>query len=293
MSGSLTCDQIELLIDALCKAFWLKRPFRDFLRRSGVSQSDLRELDRPQQTKRTFLRWLFERYETGPSGQQIMRDIAIALAAKNVFPDLEPDQVRIAKLAIQSLAGCFPSVALRSQQPVAQNGDVASAAKRTATIDLEGFRSRFEKMHQMQGTADGGRAFEKWFVELAAAHQLTARGKYNTSEREFDGSIVVGLSTFLLELKFTEGKSDAPAISNFRDKVLGHAAGTLGLFASVNGFTSNAITTASRAGSPLLLCDGAHLYRVLQGKRLDELIRQLRQHHQETGEAYLPASSLG
>jgi len=163
----------------------------------------------------------------------------------------------------------------------------------SARVDFESFRRRFEDMLPLLVTADGGRTIERWFVDLALAHSLTARGKYNTSEREFDGSLVVDQSTFLLELKFTNDKSDAPDVSNFRDKVQGHAAGTLGQLASMSGFTSNAVATASRAGSPPVLCDGAHLYRVLQGKRLDDLVRRLRRHSSETGEAYLPAISLG
>lgn len=291
MAEPLTGDQIEALIDALCKAFWNKRPFRDFLRRCGVSQTDLKELDR-QPTKRVFLRWLFERYESGPGGHQIMRDIALGLAAKSVFPDLEPDQIRIAKIAIRSLGECIPAVSLRVQQSVSSSGPTPESMSKVQRIDVDGFRRRFEEALPLLGTADGGRTFERWFVDFAVAHGLLARGKYNTAEREFDGSLIVDAHTFLLELKFTKDKSDAPDVSNFRDKVQGHAAGTLGLFASVSGFTVNAVRTASRAGSPVILLDGAHLYRVFHGHRLDDLIRRLRRHSSETGDAYLPVSLL-
>lgn len=292
MAELLTVDQIETLIDALCKAFWHKRPFRDFLRRCGVSQVDLKEIDR-QQTKRTFLRWLFERYENGPQGHQIMRDIALGLAAKSVFPDLEPDQIRVAKIAIQNLAECFSEVSLRQQQPArARSSAAVDEMKTTEQLDLAQYRRRFDDLLPELGTSVGGRKFETWLIEVAKAHGLSARGKYTAAGREFDGSVVVDQTTYLLELKFTANKSDAPDVSNFRDKLNGHAAGTLGLFVGVSGFTATAVDVASRAGSPVLLCDGAHLYRVLQGLRLDDLVRTMRRHALETGRAYLAVQEL-
>lgn len=286
----LSSDQIEALSDTLCKAFWNKRPFSDFLRRSGVSPTDLGQLY-VHPTKREFLRWLFGRYEQSASGQQLMRDIAVSLTAKSFFPDLEPEQIRVAKIAIEALKGLFPAASLRSQQP--PTPPEAAAPRQPARIDVEPLRTRFDEIYLQLGTAPGGRAFETWFVEFANAFGLSARGRYNTSEREFDGSLSLDGSTYLLELKFTGDKTDASDVSNFRDKVSGHASGTLGLAVSVTGYTSNAIATAARAGSPLVLMDGAHLYRVLQGgQRLDDLIRLLRRHAIETGQTYNPVATI-
>jgi hypothetical protein len=291
MSDTLTDDQIEALIEALCSAFWVKRPFRDFLRRAGVSQSDLAQLDRGG-TKREFLRWLFERYEQGPAGRRIMRDIAVALMAKTVFPGLEPHQVKVAQVAISALGPLWATGRSPRPEPTAASS-VAPAAPPRPSINLVAHREKLERLMPSLGTAPGGRGFEEWFISLANDSGLTAREGYRTQYRQFDGSLNVGNNVYMLELKFTSEKSDAPAIGDFVSKVRGHAAGGLGLFLGMMGFTSNAVATASQAGSPIVLMDGAHLYRVLHGgAQLGTMIERLRRHAVETGEAYLPAQAL-
>jgi hypothetical protein len=288
----LSSDQIESLIDTLCKAFWHKRPFSDFLRRCGVSANDLSELGKPStSTKREFLRWLFQRYESSPAGNELMRGIALSLAAKTVFPDLDPSAIGLAKLAIQGLRELFPAVKVNNQT---HHGTHRAAANECAKpIDLTTFKRSFLELLPSMGTADAGRRFEDWFVQLATAFSLRAKGKYRTADRELDGSLQHDAFTYVLELKFTGDKTDASDVSNFRDKVMGHAAGTLGLLVSVSGYTQNALSVANRAASPVILLDGAHLFQVIEGQlTLNELIDRVRRHAIETGVCYWPTSEM-
>ncbi|HVU63169.1 MAG TPA: restriction endonuclease, partial [Phycisphaerales bacterium] len=192
-----------------------------------------------------------------------MRDIAVALTAKTVFPDLQPDQIKVAKIAIDTLKSLYPSAGLRTQQPPVSAAMPTGPA--TPKVDIAKHKSALDALLPSIGTAPGGRAFEGWFVSLANDCGMKARARYSTQTRELDGSIEVDHAVYLLELKFTSDKSDAPAVGDFLSKVGGHAAGTVGLFVGMMGFTKNAVDVASRAGSPVFLMDGVHIYRVLHG----------------------------
>lgn len=292
MAERLTGDQVECLLDALCTAFWLKAPFIDFLRRCGVSKNDLDQFHQPM-TKRTYLRWLLPRYENGPDGQEFIRRIARQLCEKKTFRDLEgQDQIERAKAAIEEVRQLFAIQAVSAQLKPDGDSSAESNRARMKSPDLKRLQQEFTGILPAAGTSDGGRAFEGWFASLATEHMVTFRPKFRTPTREFDGALTVEGNTYLLELKHTRDVIGAPEVSNFRDKVRGHAAGALGILVSVPGFTKNAITTASEAQTPIILCDGAHLYRVLQGYGLARLVSELRRHSIETGNAYIPAPDL-
>jgi hypothetical protein len=66
----------------------------------------------------------------------------------------------------------------------------------------------------------------------------------------------------------------------------------LGLFISINGFTSGAIE-AYRERTPLITMDGDDLFCVLdQQVRLDELLKRTKRHASETESCYFPARQM-
>ena len=85
----------------------------------------------------------------------------------------------------------------------------------------------------------------------------------------------------------------APDIDTFFAKVSSKADNTMGIFVSMAGYSSVAISEASKPRTPVLLIDAAHIFLVLQGLwELPELISRIRQHASQTSEAYLHASQL-
>jgi hypothetical protein len=62
----------------------------------------------------------------------------------------------------------------------------------------------------------------------------------------------------------------------------------------MSSFTETAVREASRDRTPMLLMDYAHFFNlVLNGRMsLPDVIRRMKRHASQTGEAFLPASSF-
>lgn len=244
-----------------------------------------------QGAKYKIVRWLVERYERSDRGHELLRAFAEGICAKVAFTDLTPEQQLVTQkrqeLLRQLLSGrgakriakeCDPLIAMRPS-------DLLAAQTMRSMADM---RRELEALIQQIGSAQAGSAFEHWLIRLAMSSGLDARGRYTANGREFDGSICVDSDVYLLEAKFRLDKADAPDISNLRDKVAGHADGALGMFVAMSGFTSNAIATASRAGTPLILLHGQHLFTALSGTvTLGDLVRRTRRQALETGSPLL------
>ena len=114
------------------------------------------------------------------------------------------------------------------------------------------------------------------------------------SGRQIDGSITVGGTTYLVELKFTATQADAPDVDSLLAKVRSKADNTMGIMVSMSGYSSVAIDAASGPRSLLLLLDHRHLYLVLQGiEKFDDVIQRLSRHASQTGRAYLSPDDFG
>jgi hypothetical protein len=101
-------------------------------------------------------------------------------------------------------------------------------------------------------------------------------------------------TTYLVELKFTASQADATDIDSLLAKVNTKADNTMGIMVSMAGYSSVATREASFARSPLLLFDHAHLYMVLEGiEAFADVIRRVRRHSSQTGNAYLAVREFG
>jgi hypothetical protein len=98
----------------------------------------------------------------------------------------------------------------------------------------------------------------------------------------------------LVELKFTASQAAAPDIDVFKSKVESKADNTMGVFISMSGYSSVAITEASGRKTALLLLDASHIFLALTGTMsLGEVIQRIRRHASQTGESYLSANRFG
>jgi hypothetical protein len=159
--------------------------------------------------------------------------------------------------------------------------------------NLAKLQARVAELHSRVGTPEGGYEFEAWFYDLVQFFDIERRRPYKTAGRQIDGSVTLEGTTYLVELKFTNGQTGAEDIDVFLAKVNSKADNTMGLFVTMSGYSSVAVAEASKPRTPLLLMDASHMFLVLQGLwELPELISRLRQHASQTSEAHLPAARL-
>lgn len=303
MPQALPPHYLQLVSDAALKSFWRKRTLRDFLRRCGVSERHLASWAEDE-TKRDFLAKTFSRLEAVDAGIRVITRMADSLVEQTAFPDLESWEDSSEKIAQARKAIAALNVYRSNQREEAVGArERAESAKRVQAIreqqlkqqqDLGKLNERLNKLSRDIGKQEAGYAFQVWFYDLVDYFEVANRRPYVTEGRQIDGSITIEGTTYLVELKFTNGQAAATDISDFYKKVTDKADNTMGAMVSMSGYSSVATSEASGPRTPLLLFDHRHLYVLLMGAMtLSELVSRARRHSSQTGEALLDPKSFG
>lgn len=302
MSQRLPSHFIDLVRDALLKSFWRKPSLRQFLQRHHVAESFLAAWA-ADETKRELLDRLFPKLESTDKGRQVIKQMAISLADQIAFPDLkgwedEALKIRSATEAVAALKS-YLKRAKEEESSHKEREAIREAALRQReearkhANSLQDLQDRLLALLSTQGTQQGGYDFQTWFYDLVDFYEVDCKRPYVSSGRQIDGTVSIEGTTYLVELKFTQGQSGATDIDSLLAKLTNVADNTMGLFVSMEGYSSVAIEQASGKKTPLILIDHAHVMALLQGTwKLDELISRLRRHVSQTGEAHLPMSKV-
>jgi hypothetical protein len=294
---------LDLVADALLHSFWRKRALRSFLRRMGIRASFLATWNDEDETKRDFLYRMFPQLEGTEKGQGVIRDMACELSEQVKFPDLDgweesaqlkaraADAVRALKAYLAKERQAAEEE--RSQIEARRRGQQMREERLRQQADLGSLRERLDQLATRIGSAEAGIAFQDWFYDLVGYFELVYRRPYTTGGRQIDGSLTVGSTTYLIELKFTTSQADAIDIDTFFKKVIGKADNTMGIMVSIAGYSRVAVEEASVPKTPLLLLDHNHLYTLLTGTvTLKDLVGRVRRHSSQTSRAYLAITDM-
>lgn len=303
MAILITPHLITLTYEAALKSFWRKETLRKFLRNCHISESHLATWA-SEESKRDFLDRTFTSLQRTERGKAAIGEMAIALAEQTSFPDLRTWEDSEMKIAAAKLSVAELKALIRQQDEKVRSDREIEAAKEKSRaekaavqrerMDLGKLQQRVADLHPQMGTAPGGYAFQDWFYDLLDFAELENRRPYITAGRQIDGSVTLDGTTYLIELKFTDSQAGAPDIDIFRSKVESKADNTMGLFVSMAGYSSVAISEASGKKTTMLLLDASHVYTVLTGgMNLGEVIRRVRRHASQTGESYLAVALFG
>jgi len=302
MAEKLPSHYVELVQDALLKSYWRRKAFRNVLRRNGVSETFLAGWAEDE-SKRLLLDRMIPALERAEKGHIVIKQLAVHLADQVSFPDLmgwpdEKQMIAAARSAVAALKAYVERERSKVEVEAARAAIREEAARQRAEIiasqlDLSKLLAQLTELHPQAGTQAGGYAFEKWFYEFVKFFDVDHRRPYKADERQIDGSVTIEGTTYLVELKFTSNQTGVEDVDSFLAKVNNKADNTMGLFVSMAGYSSVAISQASKPRTPLLLMDASHVFLSLQGLwEFPELVSRLRQHASQTSEAYLLAHKL-
>lgn len=302
MAEKLPSHYVELVQDALLKSYWRRKAFRNVLRRNGVSESFLAGWAEDE-SKRLLLDRMIPALERAEKGHIVIKQLAVHLADQVSFPDLmgwpdEKQMIAAARSAVVALKAYVERERSKIEVEAARAAIREEAARQRAEIvasqqDLAKLQAQLTELHPHAGTPAGGYAFEKWFYDFVKFFDIDHRRPYKADERQIDGSVTIEGTTYLVELKFTSNQTGVEDVDSFLAKVNNKADNTMGLFVSMAGYSSVAISQASKPRTPLLLMDASHVFLSLQGLwEFPELVSRLRQHASQTSEAYLLAQKL-
>ncbi len=303
MAILVTPHLITLTYEATLKSFWRKEALRKFLRNCHISESHLATWA-AEESKRDFLDRTFSSLQRAEKGKAVLGEMALALAEQSAFPDLrnwEDSDIKIA--AAKQAVAELKSLLKQQDEKVRNEREIESAKEKARAekaaiqrerMNLGKLQQRVADLHPQMGTSPGGYAFQDWFYDLLDFFEIENRRPYVTSGRQIDGSVTLDGTTYLVELKFTDNQAGAPDIDIFRSKIESKADNTMGLFVSMAGFSSVAISEASGKKTTMLLLDASHIYMSLTGvMTLTDLIRRVRRHASQTGESHLPVNAFG
>ena len=94
-----------------------------------------------------------------------------------------------------------------------------------------------------------GRDFEKFLHALFEAEGLKPRLRLRPSGEEIDLSFLLNGRTFLVEAKWHADPLPAPVLYQFKGKVDGKLVGTIGIFVSMSGYSTDAVNALTTGKS--------------------------------------------
>jgi hypothetical protein len=303
MARRLAASFVALVYETTLKSFWRRTALSRFLRQAGVAQSFIDSWP-AEESKRQFLDRLFARLPDQPKGQGLILAMARDLAGQESFPDLvgwEDSELKIQNA--QSAVLALRVAVSRVDSEVASERERDASQRRLRQMQQESLRSRetleslgerLSKLASQIGSQQAGYDFQTWFYDLMDYFEVMNRRPYVASGRQIDGSITVGGTTYLLELKFTREQAGSPDIDSILKKINDKADNTMGIMVSMSGYSQVAEAEASGRRTPLMLMDHRHVYLALSGAvTFSEIVDRVRRHASQTGEALLPPDRFG
>lgn len=167
------------------------------------------------------------------------------------------------------------------------------------TSPLIDWRDAFRRSDTLSATATPaekarrGRDFEKILSAMFGEAGLQPRLRYRPTGEEIDGSIWLDGRTVLIEAKWTRDPHPASSLYQFKGKVDGKLVGTVGVFFSIGGFSSDAVD-ALVAGKELnvVLVDGDDIRAIVDGRlSITEALHRKLRAAGDTGAAFLPLTA--
>lgn len=294
-----TLQLAELTFDAILRVFNRKKTFIRFLRSMGIKDSVLASFD-PNETKREFLDRLFPKMQNTENGKKAIIKMALEIAEFKEFPDLKgfedsAEKERKARESVRNLK-CYLAELCQKASDEQERQRIKDIARqraeeiKKARDTLSGFESRLAELTTRLGTQKAGYEFQDWFYDFVDFYEIQCRRPFNSGGRQLDGSVSVSNSEYLVELKFEKGQAGAQDIDSIYAKLKDKADNTLAIFIAISGYSSIAISEASKGRTMILLFDYSHIYLLLRGSvTFSELIDRAKRHAAQTGEAYLKA----
>ena len=285
---------------------WNKRPFETLLRTALRDNPELLAGLNFNDMKRNVADELVDRLMRQEDRyQEVTLQLMLEFASMTQFPNVEQikdpkdrelrlGEARWAVANLKAIVGGYGEDIADAQKEEAARK--ARAAQETAirrfNDEIEALRVRFMDQQSETDAHARGYAFESILADLFLLYDLEPRLSYKIELEQIDGSISFDTDDYIVEARWRAEQADRADGDVFAAKVTSKGKNAMGLFVSVNGFSS-AFLERFKEGTPFITMDGTDLYVVLSNLvRLDDLLRAKKRHANDTGSCYLPVKEL-
>jgi hypothetical protein len=294
---------INALKEALTAVYWYKNDLRTFLLHTIDDPNLLARLNWTEY-KRNIVYTLVEYLARN---QNAHRDTLVKLMTEvgriEDFSHLlrvedgeaKAKQAREAVTALRTFIK--PHEDLMKEQEAAQERREESLRK---TALMQGLRESLgalrQEYFQLLGNDEPqkrGFRLEKILKKLFELFDLDPKASFRIVGEQIDGAFTFDKTDYLFEAKWQKEPVSADDLDTFSRKVERKLENTLGLFLSINGFSTDGITAHSRGRLVVILVDGADLMAVLDDRiDLVQLLHRKRRHAAQTGNIYLKVNEI-
>ncbi len=298
MTKRLSPAAIVALKEALCHIYWYKSDLRSFLQQSVSNTSVLTTLNWGKY-KRLIIADLVDylcRNQEQHLGDLIRLAHAVCdLHSFNHLALLE-DGKQKEQRARESVNQLRQLV--QPHQDIAVEIDAIAERRRQQAEKLQANQAIRDKLNDIKArymtlvtsTNKQARGFdlEKIMYDIFELFDLDPKASFRNTGEQIDGGFSLEGTDYLFEAKWLQGLIGAKSLDAFARKVERKLENTLGVFMSINGFTTDGVSAHSSGKTSIILMDGSDLMAVFE-ERIDfvSLLLRKKRHAAQTGNIYL------
>jgi len=293
---------IQALIEALTNIYWKRKDIRSFIYHTIDNKSIVATIDWENNLKNESISVLIDRMINREDlYKNDLLKLFNAVMHFNDFSHLkyfeDPDsKIERAKTSVEALRkhakGYF---ALKEEAERAEERKKAfeSMMKEKLTFQqkIGELRNDFFLITSENDHQKRGYLLEKFLNDLFYIFDLDPKESFKIIGEQIDGAFTFDHQDYLLEAKWQKEPINAGVLYEFGGKISGKLKIALGLFISINGFSSQSLKVDSPVIKSMILMDGSDLMAVLDNRiDLKEMLYRKRRHAVEKGEIFLPFS---
>ena len=263
----------QKMVELAGACFWFWDSFYGFLDSSGVPRDIRLRYPREAFNKYQTMRNVLADLEQAGHGEAINSLISNFFRLKGAVDKDHVDAARAKALLeeFREVVGDDPiemEIERRSRLKKQKARTKSVQAVKDRRRDIEGLNEKFVELASSTGISAQARGFalERLFFDLLAHSEFEFRKPFRNPGEQIDGHFRYEKFDYLVEVKWTEEKTNQEDLSIFDGKIRGKAQSTRGFCLSANGFTEHAVVRYSGDAPRILLMTGEDLALVLGGR---------------------------
>lgn len=294
----ISVQTLLALKDALVNIFWAKKDLRQFIELTLENPLIVSTIDWSENTKLESVSQVIERMSKRQDMYQT--DLLKLIQETGNFDDFShlkiwddaDTKIKKAKSAVEKLRnqtkGYFDTIEALKK---AEQARAANQSKIKESINyqqkLDELKAKFFEIAINDNHQNRGHQLEKFLNELFTFFDLDPKSSFKITGEQIDGSFTFDNTDYLLEAKWQKKLTDAQELYGFGGKIQGKLKNTLGLYVSLEGYSTESTKTENPSVKAIILMDGADLIQILDGRiKLTDMLYIKRRHAAQTGEIY-------
>ena len=303
MSKRLSPAAIQALKEALSSIYWYKSDLRSFLQNSIRDQTLISSLNWSTYKRQVVSDLIDHLCANQDCNLSSLTRLCCDVTEMRSFPHLEQldggeqkaTKARDAVEQLRQLVETHTETEREEQAIRKRQKEVLERIHQNAAV-----REKLDELkEQFMGIAAGtnpqqrGFKLERLMLDIFELFDLDPKAAFKNIGEQIDGAFTLDGTDYLFEAKWQQDPVAVQDLDAFSTKVGRKLENTLGLFLSMNGFSTDAIEAHSHGTPNTILMDGADLHAVLE-QRIDfvSLLIRKKRHAAQTGGIYLPIHKI-